>query len=118
MTRKVLYIDDEINGGRAQIDAIKDALEANGLLSVVLCEVDKLEIIISKIKNEKAQAVILDLQLDEAANSKGERASFKATTTEPHMIGQMQVINVINLYEAKLKIYEKSLSKISLLIFR
>ncbi|MDX1377742.1 MAG: 3-hydroxy-3-methylglutaryl-CoA reductase, partial [Anaerolineales bacterium] len=32
---------------------------------------------------------------------------FTATTTEPHMIGQMQVINVTNLYEAKLKLYEK-----------
>jgi hydroxymethylglutaryl-CoA reductase len=32
---------------------------------------------------------------------------FSATTSEPLMIGQMQVINVINLYEAKLKIYEK-----------
>ncbi|MEW6287645.1 MAG: hydroxymethylglutaryl-CoA reductase, degradative [Chloroflexota bacterium] len=31
---------------------------------------------------------------------------FTATTTEPHMIGQMQVINVVNLYEAKLKLYE------------
>ena len=32
---------------------------------------------------------------------------YTATTTEPHMIGQMQVINVTNLYEAKLKLYEK-----------
>ncbi len=32
---------------------------------------------------------------------------FHATTSEPHMIGQMQVINVTNLNEAKLKIYEK-----------
>jgi len=32
---------------------------------------------------------------------------FSATTSEPLMIGQMQVINVVNLYEAKLKIYEK-----------
>jgi len=32
---------------------------------------------------------------------------FYATTTEPHMIGQMQVVNVVNLYEAKLKLYEK-----------
>ncbi len=32
---------------------------------------------------------------------------FHATTTDPLMIGQMQVINVINLHEAKLKIYEK-----------
>jgi hydroxymethylglutaryl-CoA reductase len=31
---------------------------------------------------------------------------FIATTTEPLMIGQMQVINVTNLYEAKLKLYE------------
>jgi hydroxymethylglutaryl-CoA reductase len=31
---------------------------------------------------------------------------FTATTTDPLMIGQMQVINVPNLYEAKLKIYE------------
>ncbi|GMV33821.1 MAG: hydroxymethylglutaryl-CoA reductase, degradative [Chloroflexi bacterium CFX1] len=32
---------------------------------------------------------------------------FHATTTDPLMIGQMQVINVVNLNEAKLKIYEK-----------
>ena len=31
---------------------------------------------------------------------------FTATTTEPLMIGQMQVINVSNLEEAKLKLYE------------
>src|SRR5574341_1938979 len=31
---------------------------------------------------------------------------FTATTTEPLMIGQMQVIHVVNLEEAKLKIYE------------
>ena len=31
---------------------------------------------------------------------------FTATTTEPLMIGQMQVINIVNLYEAKLKLYE------------
>jgi hydroxymethylglutaryl-CoA reductase len=31
---------------------------------------------------------------------------FTATTTEPLMIGQMQVINVTNLHEAKLKLYE------------
>jgi len=31
---------------------------------------------------------------------------FTATTTEPLMIGQMQVINIINLEEAKLKLYE------------
>jgi len=32
---------------------------------------------------------------------------YQATTTDPLMIGQMQVINVTNLNEAKLKIYEK-----------
>ncbi|GJQ37259.1 MAG: 3-hydroxy-3-methylglutaryl coenzyme A reductase [Anaerolineaceae bacterium] len=32
---------------------------------------------------------------------------YQATTTDPLMIGQMQVINVPNLNEAKLKIYEK-----------
>ncbi|HEX5809445.1 MAG TPA: hydroxymethylglutaryl-CoA reductase, degradative [Anaerolineales bacterium] len=31
---------------------------------------------------------------------------FTATTTEPLMIGQMQVIHVTNLHEAKLKLYE------------
>ena len=31
---------------------------------------------------------------------------FTATTTDPLMIGQMQVINVANLHEAKLKLYE------------
>lgn len=31
---------------------------------------------------------------------------FTATTTEPLMIGQMQVINVVNMNEARLKIYE------------
>ena len=31
---------------------------------------------------------------------------FSATTSEPLMIGQMQVINVTNLHEAKFKIYE------------
>jgi hydroxymethylglutaryl-CoA reductase len=31
---------------------------------------------------------------------------FTATTTDPLMIGQMQVINVANLYEARLKLYE------------
>jgi len=31
---------------------------------------------------------------------------FTATTTDPLMIGQMQVINVTNVYEAKLKLYE------------
>jgi hydroxymethylglutaryl-CoA reductase len=32
---------------------------------------------------------------------------FSATTSEPLMIGQMQVINLVNLEEAKFKIYEK-----------
>ncbi len=32
---------------------------------------------------------------------------FQTTSTEPLMIGQMQVINVTNLHEANLKIYEK-----------
>ncbi len=32
---------------------------------------------------------------------------FQTTSTEPQMIGQMQVINVTNLHEAKFKIYEK-----------
>jgi hydroxymethylglutaryl-CoA reductase len=31
---------------------------------------------------------------------------FTATTTDPLMIGQMQVINIVNLHEAKLKLYE------------
>ena len=31
---------------------------------------------------------------------------FTATTTEPLMIGQMQVINITNLHEAKFKLYE------------
>ena len=31
---------------------------------------------------------------------------FHATTTEPHMIGQMQIINLVNVDEARLKIYE------------
>jgi hydroxymethylglutaryl-CoA reductase len=31
---------------------------------------------------------------------------FFATTTEPHMIGQIQVIDVVNIQEARLKIYE------------
>jgi len=31
---------------------------------------------------------------------------YKTTTSEPHMIGQMQVINVTNLHEAKFKILE------------
>lgn len=32
---------------------------------------------------------------------------FHATTTDPLMIGQMQILNVANLHEAKLKLYEK-----------
>src|SRR6266487_219353 len=32
---------------------------------------------------------------------------FVTTSTDPLMIGQMQIINVTNLYEAKLKLYEK-----------
>ncbi len=32
---------------------------------------------------------------------------FQTTSTEPLMIGQMQVINITNLHEAKLKLYEK-----------
>ncbi|PKN92475.1 MAG: hydroxymethylglutaryl-CoA reductase, degradative [Chloroflexi bacterium HGW-Chloroflexi-6] len=32
---------------------------------------------------------------------------FIATTTDPLMIGQMQVLDVVNLHEAKLKLYEK-----------
>jgi hydroxymethylglutaryl-CoA reductase len=35
---------------------------------------------------------------------------FTAMTSEPLMIGQMQVINVVNLHEAKLKIYEHKAS--------
>jgi hydroxymethylglutaryl-CoA reductase len=31
---------------------------------------------------------------------------FHATTSEPHMIGQIQVINLVNINEARLKIYE------------
>ncbi|MEW6401327.1 MAG: hydroxymethylglutaryl-CoA reductase, degradative [Chloroflexota bacterium] len=31
---------------------------------------------------------------------------FFATTSEPHMIGQIQVINVVNMNEARLKLYE------------
>jgi len=31
---------------------------------------------------------------------------FSATTTEPHMIGQIQVINLVNMNEARLKLYE------------
>jgi hydroxymethylglutaryl-CoA reductase len=32
---------------------------------------------------------------------------FTATTSAPEMIGQMQVVNITNLHEARLKIYEK-----------
>jgi len=32
---------------------------------------------------------------------------YQTTTSEPHMIGQMQVIRVTNLHEAKFRIYEK-----------
>ena len=32
---------------------------------------------------------------------------FTATTTDPLMIGQMQVLNIANLHEAKLKLYEQ-----------
>jgi len=35
-----------------------------------------------------------------------EGGGFTATTTDPLMIGQMQVINIVNLPEAKLKLYE------------
>ena len=35
---------------------------------------------------------------------------FSATTTDPLMIGQMQVINVTNLEEAKIKLYEQKAS--------
>ncbi|HEX5840837.1 MAG TPA: hydroxymethylglutaryl-CoA reductase, degradative [Anaerolineales bacterium] len=38
---------------------------------------------------------------------------FTATTTDPLMIGQMQVINVTNLDEAKLKLYEQKASLLS-----
>jgi len=31
---------------------------------------------------------------------------FTATTTEPLMIGQMQLINIVNMHEARMKIYE------------
>ena len=34
------------------------------------------------------------------------RGGFTATTTDPLMIGQMQVINVVNIEEAKLRLYE------------
>lgn len=39
---------------------------------------------------------------------------FSATTTEPLMIGQMQVINVANLHEAKFKIYEQKAELLAL----
>ena len=39
---------------------------------------------------------------------------FSATTTEPLMIGQMQVINVANLHEAKFKIYEQKADLLAL----
>jgi hydroxymethylglutaryl-CoA reductase len=38
---------------------------------------------------------------------------FTATTSDPLMIGQMQVIHVTNLHEAKLKIYEKKAELLS-----
>src|SRR5215216_3649325 len=38
---------------------------------------------------------------------------FTATTTDPLMIGQMQVINVTNLEEAKLKLYEKKAERLA-----
>jgi hypothetical protein len=80
MNYKVLYIDDEINGGRPQIEAIKDALGSNGLLEVKLVEVGNLDVITNRIKQEKADGVILDLQLDHAVNSHGERVTYKAPT--------------------------------------
>ena len=39
---------------------------------------------------------------------------FSATTTDPLMIGQMQVINVANLHEAKFKIYEQKAELLAL----
>ncbi len=39
---------------------------------------------------------------------------FTATTTDPLMIGQMQVINVVNLHEAKFKIYEQKAELLAL----
>lgn len=80
MKKRVLYIDDEINGGRPQIEAIKDALEANGLLEVILCEVSDLDTITNQIKLDKAQGVILDLQLDQFVNSQNIKINFKAPT--------------------------------------
>lgn len=80
MKPKVLYIDDEINGGRPQIEAIKDALEANGLLEIKLVEVSDLDTITNQIKQENAHGIILDLQLDHAVNSQGERVTYKAPT--------------------------------------
>ena len=80
MKRKVLYIDDEINGGRPQIEAIKDALEATDLLEVELFETGDLPIIIERINQGDISGVILDLELDSAVNSKGERVQYKAPT--------------------------------------
>ena len=39
---------------------------------------------------------------------------FSATTTNPLMIGQMQVINIANLHEAKFKIYEQKAELLAL----
>ncbi|MCG2783965.1 MAG: hydroxymethylglutaryl-CoA reductase, degradative [Anaerolineae bacterium] len=39
---------------------------------------------------------------------------FSATTTDPLMIGQMQVINIANLHEAKFKIYEQKVELLAL----
>lgn len=39
---------------------------------------------------------------------------FTATTTDPLMIGQMQVINITNLHEAKFKIYEQKAELLAL----
>lgn len=80
MKKKVLYIDDEINGGRSQIEAIKDALEANGLLEVELFETGELSTITERVNQGDINAVILDLELDSAANSKGVRVQYKAPT--------------------------------------
>jgi hydroxymethylglutaryl-CoA reductase len=38
---------------------------------------------------------------------------FTATTTDPLMIGQMQVINIVNLHEAKHKLYEHKVELLS-----
>lgn len=80
MKYKVLYIDDEVNSGREQIETIKDALEVTGLLDVEIYQVDELQVIIEKIKKEDFEAVILDLELDSAANSRGEIVTYKAPT--------------------------------------